>query len=125
MGISDFTKSELVDGRESGHISVIVRETLPDEGDLIFELRCDPRLSSMQYAPSILETPSYWQEIALRGPDIPRQGEKCSTILVNNQFAGYIAEKFSTRSNDTTLISLGWDLAPELWGQGVMTQALN
>ncbi len=104
---------------------VTIRDTTRDEVVYIFNLRCDPRLRGMQYAPSMLETPETYFAVMQPGPEIPTVGFKCSTILVDGDFAGHISEACSTSKIGTPVIQLGWNLVPELWGKGIMVQALE
>jgi RimJ/RimL family protein N-acetyltransferase len=102
-----------------------IRDSIPADARQIFALRCDPCLKSMQYAPSRLETPSTFLAIAQPGPEIPKTGCKCSTILVDESFAGHVIQLCTTGTNGVTSILLGWDLVPELWGMGAMVRALD
>ena len=104
---------------------VTTRDTTRDEVVFIFNLRCDPRLRGMQYAPSMLETPETYFAVMQPGPDMPKVGFKCSTVLVGGVFAGHISEACSTSKIGTPVIQLGWNLIPELWGKGIMVQALD
>jgi RimJ/RimL family protein N-acetyltransferase len=106
-------------------LQVSIRDLLKDDANLAFNLRCDPRLRGMQYAPSMLETPETYFAVMQPGPDIPTVGFKCSTVLVDGVFAGHISEACSTSKLGTPVIQLGWNLVPELWGKGIMVQALD
>lgn len=102
-----------------------IRDTTRDDLVFIFNLRCDPRLRGMQYAPSVLETPESYFAVMQPGHEIPRCGFKCSTIMVDDVFAGHISEACSTSKTGTPVIQLGWNLKPELWGNGIMVQAIE
>ncbi|MFN7842597.1 MAG: GNAT family N-acetyltransferase [Pirellula sp.] len=106
-------------------LQVSIRDLLKDDANLAFNLRCDPRLRGMQYAPSMLETPETYFAVMQPGTDIPTVGFKCSTVLVDSIFAGHISEACSTSKFGTPVIQLGWNLVPELWGKGIMVQALD
>lgn len=106
-------------------LQVSIRDLLKDDANLAFNLRCDARLRGMQYAPSMLETPETYFAVMQPGPEIPTVGFKCSTILVDGDFAGHISEACSTSRIGTPVIQLGWNLVPELWGKGIMVQALE
>lgn len=102
-----------------------IRDSIRADARQIFDLRRDPRLKSMQYAPSCLETPDTLVLLALPGSKIPEAGLKCSTILVDGDFAGHINQLCTSGVNGATQILLGWNLIPELWGLGVMVRALD
>ncbi len=105
------------------HISI--RDSVPDDAEAIFDLRCDPRLKSMQYQPTFLEKVFASFAVAPPGPEIPTNGWMSSTILADAEFAGYIHQRCTTDSKGVTSILLGWDLIPELWGMGIMVRALD
>ena len=102
-----------------------IRDSILDDAQQIFDLRCDPRLKSMQYSPSILETPTTLFAVIQPGLDFPTNGWKSSTILTDGNFAGHITQVFQTGSDGVTRILLGWNLAPECWGMGIMVRALG
>ena len=106
-------------------LQVAVRDLHEDDAKLAFKLRCDPRLRGMQYAPSRLETPETCFAVLQPGPEIPRLGFKSNAVLVDGVFAGNISETCSTSKMGTPVIQLGWNLVPELWGKGIMVQALD
>ena len=83
------------------------------------------RLRGMQYAPSILESPESQTALFQPGPDIPRNGWKCSCILVDGNFAGHISQVYSTLGVSDTTVLLGWNIVPELWGRKIMVRALE
>lgn len=102
-----------------------IRDSILDDALQIFDLRCDPRLTSMQYPPSLCETPTTLFTVIQPGLDIPANGWKSSTILFNGNFAGHIIQAFNTGADGVTRILLGWNLVPELWGMGIMVRALR
>lgn len=104
---------------------VTIRDLLEEDANLVFNLRCDPRLHSMQYAPSKTESAETYFAILKSGIEIPNTGFKCSAILVDGAFVGNISEACSTTNAGTPLIQLGWNLKPELWGNGIMVQAIE
>lgn len=106
-------------------MEVTIRDMTPADAKLIMDLRRDPRLRTMQYMPSAHETPEALLAVVQPGLEIPRAGWKCSTILVDGNFAGHITEIYSLRGQGTSSVLLGWNLLPELWGKGVMPQALE
>lgn len=107
-------------------MEVSIRDALPKDADDIFGLRCDPRLRSMQYAPSPLETPQSVFAVCQPGSEIPEVGFKCSVIMVDGDFAGHIFEEYR-RGNASvgTHATLGWNVVPELWGNGIAANALK
>ena len=102
-----------------------IRDSTLDDAQQIFDLRCDPRLKTMQYPPSFLETPTTILAITQPGPEFPMNGWKCSTILTDGSFAGHIIQVFTPGVDGVTTILLGWDLVPECWGKGIMVRALD
>lgn len=102
-----------------------IRDSILDDAQQIFDLRCDPRLRSMQYPPSFFETPRTLLAVTKPGLDIPLNGWKSSTILTNGKFAGHIIQVFNTGGDGVTRILLGWNLVPECWGMGIMVRALD
>jgi RimJ/RimL family protein N-acetyltransferase len=102
-----------------------IRESTIADAERIFYLRLDPRLRPMQYRPSLYETPLSLFGDNQPGVENPKNGSKCATILVDGEFAGHIIQLYQTPPNKPTLVTLGWNLIPELWGKGIMVQALN
>jgi RimJ/RimL family protein N-acetyltransferase len=111
--------------RKDVGLQTTIREYIPADGEKIFALRKDPRLRGMQYAPSILETPKSQTALFQPGPDIPKNGWKCSCILVDGDFAGHISQGYSTRGVSETTVLLGWNIVPELWGRKIVVRALE
>ena len=91
----------------------------------IFELRRRPELRDMQYTPSRFEPPTAYLEMANPDDDTPALGYKFATIVVDGDFAGHISQQFSMDVSGGHHCSLGWNIKPELWGQGIMVKALN
>ncbi len=106
-------------------LQISLRDSILEDAVPIFELRCDPCLASMQYPPSYLETPATLLAAVQPGPEIPTSGYKCSTILVEEKFAGHISRMYRTREDGVTDAFLGWNLIPELWGKGIMVRSLG
>ncbi|MFN7877287.1 MAG: GNAT family N-acetyltransferase [Pirellula sp.] len=104
---------------------VTIRDLLKEDAKLVFDLRCDPRLHGMQYAPSKMESAETLFAIMKPGPEIPITGFKCSAILVDGAFAGNISEAYSITNLGKPLIQLGWNLVPEFWGNGIMVLAIE
>lgn len=102
-----------------------IRESTVDDAQQIFDLRCDPRLKSMQYRPYFFENPMTVFTVSQLGPELPMNGWKCSTILTNESFAGNIIQVFTTGGDGVTTVLLGWNLVPECWGKGIMVRALD
>jgi RimJ/RimL family protein N-acetyltransferase len=107
---------------------VSIREALPTEAGLIVKLRSDRRLRSMQYAPSrreteevLAQTIAYVQDL----PGVPEFGYKLTTITANGKFAGHITRRYYLTEDETQVLQLGWNLIPELWGQGIMVRAVR
>lgn len=100
-----------------------IRDSTPEDAAQIFDLRCDPRLAGMQYAPTSFETPTTIFTVARPGSEVPRTGHKCTTISVDQIFAGHITQLFTTDRNGVTNVYLGWNLVPELWGMGIKVRA--
>jgi RimJ/RimL family protein N-acetyltransferase len=82
----------------------------------------------MQYAPSRSETEAtmtalinYCQEL----PTVPDFGYKVSTVNVNEEFAGHISRHYYLNKKGGQRLQLGWNLIPELWGQGIMARAVR
>ncbi len=106
-------------------MNVSIREFLEEDAEPIFALRNDPRLRQMQYRPSRAETPQLLTACVHTGDELPDFGLKCSTVLVDESFAGHIFQNHWTRLDGILAIELGWNLLPELWGHGIMAQALT
>lgn len=111
--------------RKGVGLQITIREYIPADAEKIFALRRDPRLRGMQYAPSIRECPESQTALFQSGPDIPRNGWKCSCILVDGNFAGHISQGYSTSYVGDTTVLLGWNIVPELWGRKIMVRALE
>lgn len=104
---------------------IAIRDSVFDDAQQIFELRCDPRLKAMQYRPSHSETARTIIAVSTPGARIPGNGWKCSTILADQRFAGHIIERYRSGTSEQAHAYLGWNLVPELWGRGFMVQALT
>ena len=102
-----------------------IRDTTDEDTDAIFALRWDDRLRTMNYRPSIFETPHTLIALSQTGMEIPASGMKSSTILVDDQFAGHIMQLHKTGFDTTIRIELGWNLVPRYWGKGIMVEAVN
>ena len=59
------------------------------------------------------------------GPGIPENGWKCSTILVDGDFAGHITQVYSSPPTQVVMVTLGWNIVPELWGHGIVPNAVS
>lgn len=107
---------------------ITIRDAIAEDAKLIFDLRRDPRLRGMQYplTPVEHEDPASLRAESLR-PELPENGWKCTTILADREFAGYIIESFTTSDafQGNAIIDVGWDLVPKLWGKGFMVDALG
>lgn len=106
-------------------MDVSIRDSTPEDAAAIFDLRCDPRLSGSQYAPFVFESPMTLFDTIAPGSDIPRNGLMCSTIIVDDTFAGHIFHRYRTTSGNIQLSTLGWNVIPELWGNGVAPTAVR
>ena len=106
-------------------MEVTLRESIPEDAKPIFALRCDSRLQSMQYGPSIFETPHTLIALSHQGNEIPTTGLKSTTILVDGDFAGHIMQIHKMSFRKRLTIELGWNLVPHLWGKGIMVIALQ
>ena len=106
-------------------MKVEIRASEMSDSNDIFELRCRPELRDMQYSPSRFENPTTYLEMMNPDDDTPALGWKCATIVVDGDFAGHISQQFSIHVNGGHHCSLGWNIKPELWGKGIMVEALN
>lgn len=95
-----------------------------EDAEVIHRLRSDPRLRDMQYAPSHFETPERLFKLIEASAGMVGHEFKGTTILVDDQFAGHIFERYQILGGREQA-TLGWSLLPELWGQGIATLALR
>lgn len=106
-------------------MEVSIRDSVPGDAHAIFDLRCDSRLAGTQYPPSFFESPTTLFTLTQPGPSIPDNGWMCSTILVNNLFAGHITQAYRTTKKERQTATLGWNIVPDLWGNGIAPNAVN
>ena len=104
---------------------VSVRDTLPSDAQAIFQLRSDPAMSGMQYAPAAHEIPASFLAHVIPSSPMPEHGFCCSTILCQNEFCGFVFQNYYRLGDSKPIVDCGWSLRPQLWGQGIMRSALQ
>ena len=103
---------------------VELRDTTAEDARLIHDLRCDPRLRGMQYAPSWFERPDTIYKLLYQEPALPYNGLLSSTIIADGTFVGDILEFYRTTRKKRT-VTLSWNIVPEQWGKGIAPAALK
>lgn len=101
-----------------------IRLSLPDDFSAITEIRQHSLVAPQQYRVNRFHSLEIW--LARLNADISTENFewRTSSILFESSIVGYISE-FGTHSKKHYSAQLGWNLHPDYWGRGIMTNALT
>lgn len=106
-------------------IDISIRLAEREDAQLIFGLRSDCRLKGMQYRPTLWESPELYVEVSRKCSELPEPCFRCWTVLIDGNFGGHISETLQKNAEGYAIVSLGWNIVPERWGQGIAPQAIR
>ena len=110
-----------------------VRAATEDELVMIAELHQHPKVAPFQYesVPNYAESLKVVVDTQKEHPDAPALMHFYS-ILIDNEFIGSVTVSCpmgipvpKVQGAPIGLVSIGWNLAPEFWGKGYMSRALQ
>ena len=100
-----------------------LREAKISDVDDLIAISRNPQVAMHQYR----RTPGdemMFREVIENGSFGPNQDCKLNTILFKSDLVGYVVTAM-TEHEDARLAQCGWDLHPDFWGQGIMTESLH
>ena len=97
-----------------------IRQAVGSDIEQLLQIRLNPEVAKQQYPikPDLAKTD--FQSV------IENRVESCrlDVIVCDESIAGYVRQT-SGNIDDLKIYALGWNLAPEFWGNGVMTHSLT
>jgi ribosomal-protein-alanine N-acetyltransferase len=103
-------------------LTLSIRDTVVDDLSEIFRIRTHELVRPHQYKIRAGDSIDAWRDRVSGDNRVGSALFKCVTIREDERIIGHVAQFHYERAR---AVQCGWDLDPQYWGRGIMTEALG
>ena len=105
-------------------MNITIRDTIESDLPFIFRIINDPLVLPHQYPKTERDTPDEWRKWLFGGAGNSHYYIKSTTVLNDSQIVAYVF-RYYFQIDKILICKCGFDLAPHVWGRGIMASALS